>query len=116
MPTCVPEPDVRDRLALRTELVSVNPQGRAGNREGSFGDPSISGDGRFVAFASFSSDLVAGDTNFLEDLFVRDRTENVTVRASVSSAGAQATNSSFDGTLSTDGRYVAFWSFARNLV
>ena len=72
-------------------------------------DPAISADGRFVAFDSFASNLVAGDTNGVVDVFVRDRVAGATERVSVSSSGAQA-NGSVSAAMSADGRFVAFSS------
>ena len=78
--------------------------------------PAISVDGRYVAFASDASNLVAGDTNNKRDIFVHDRLTGATTRVSVDSDGAQANNSSFEPGISADGRYVAFASDASNLV
>ncbi|MFB7256915.1 hypothetical protein [Streptomyces nojiriensis] len=82
----------------------------------SAGSPSISADGRYVAFASPARDLVAGDTNRADDVFVRDRQTGAITRVSVDSAGNQANNVSRNPSISADGRYVAFESFATNLV
>jgi Tol biopolymer transport system component len=73
---------VRDRVEQVTGRVSVGPGGHQAN-ERSFA-PAISADGRFVAFASDASNLVAGDTNGATDVFVRDRMAQVTRRVSVS--------------------------------
>ncbi|MEW2114178.1 hypothetical protein AB0945_03115 [Streptomyces sp. NPDC005474] len=78
--------------------------------------PSISADGRYVAFTSLARDLVAGDTNRADDVFVRDRQTGVITRVSVDSAGAQANNASRNPSISADGRYVTFESVATNLV
>jgi Tol biopolymer transport system component len=79
--------------------------------------PAISGDGRFVAYDSAATNLVAGDTNGGEDVFVRDTTTNKTQRVSLSSSGAQATGGDSDTpAISADGRFVAFLSGATNLV
>jgi Tol biopolymer transport system component len=103
---------VRDRQAGATERVSV---GAAGVE--AFGNnPSISADGRFVAFQSGASNLVADDTNLLPDIFVRDRQLATTTRVSVDSAGAQADSFSSGATITPDGRFVAFSSAASNLV
>jgi hypothetical protein len=72
---------VRDRVAQLTRRVSVGPAGQKAN-DVSF-DPAISADGRIVAFRSFASNLVAGDTNGAYDVFVRDREAHVTRRVSV---------------------------------
>ncbi len=79
-------------------------------------EPSISGDGRYVAFASSASNLATGDTNGQMDIFVYDRQTKVTERVSVSSANVEANGASSDGAISPDGRYVAFQSSASNLV
>src|SRR3989442_538408 len=73
--------------ASQTALVSVDSAGTQGN-ESSF-SPSISADGQLVAFASDATNLVAGDTNGVEDIFVHDLTTGQTVRVSVNSAGTQ---------------------------
>ncbi|MDX3798899.1 hypothetical protein [Streptomyces sp. AK04-3B] len=78
--------------------------------------PSISADGRYVAFASLARDLVSGDTNRVDDVFVRDRQTGAVTRISVDSAGVQANNASRNPSISADGRYVAFESVATNLV
>ncbi len=79
--------------------------------------PSISGDGRYVAFASYAGNLVSGDTNGARDVFVHDRDMGQTERVSVSSAGAQGNMESLWPSISSaDGRYVAFASGANNLV
>jgi Tol biopolymer transport system component len=107
---------VRDRQAGTTELVSVSSSGVQGNSY-SVGRLAISADGRYVAFFSNASNLVAGDTNHWMDIFVRDRQAGTTERVSVDSSGAQGDGPSFEGpSISADGRYVAFASYATNLV
>ncbi len=105
---------VRDRQLGTTEIVSINSSGVQGNFSSLW--PSISADGRFVAFESRSINLVSGDTFGLWDVFVRDRQLGTTERVSVSTAGAQATRNSFCPSISADGRYVAFMSSAPDLV
>lgn len=78
--------------------------------------PFMTPDGRYVVFESRATNLVAGDTNGYQDIFVRDTTTNVTERVSVSSAGVEANGSSWNASISSDGRYVAFESLASNLV
>jgi hypothetical protein len=82
----------------------------------SFSTPALSADGRYVAFDSYANNLVAGDTNFFEDVYVRDRVAGTTVRVSVDSAEAESNGTSFNPAISADGRYVAFQSDATNLV
>jgi Tol biopolymer transport system component len=103
---------VRDRLTGTTELISVGLDGKAAQGT----DPSISTDGRFVAFTSFGDTLVPGDDNFASDIFVRDRRNGTTERVSVDSNGNQVSGESFTPALSADGRFVAFDSFSGNLV
>ena len=80
----------------------------------------LSGDGRYAAFESDASNLVPGDTNKSRDIFVRDTQTGTTTRADVASDGTQAnTSTDIYGTASaaiSGGRYVAFWSWATNLV
>ena len=105
---------VHDRQTGSTTRVSVASDGSEGNLF-SF-DPSISSDGRFVAFHSWASNLVSGDTNDVQDVFVHDRQTGTTTRASVASDGTQADGFSSDAVISADGRYVAYNSSAPNLV
>ncbi len=105
---------VRDLLTSTTNRVSVTSAGVEG--DGASGYPSISDDGRFVAFASESTNLVPGDSNQRSDVFTHDRLTGQTIRVSVSSAGVQANEASYHAAISADGRYVAFESLASNLV
>ena len=103
-----PDVFVRDRQAGTTELVSVSSSETHGNQGGL--SAALSGDGRYVAFASHSSNLVAGDTNGLADVFVRDQETGTTERVSVRTSGAQLLSFSATPAISRDGRYVAFES------
>ncbi len=105
---------VHDRQTSQTSRVSVDSAGVQGNGSSTF--PAISSDGRYVAFESFASNLVSGDTNGNYDVFVHDRQTGQTGRVSVDSASAQGTADSRQPTVSSDGRYVAFYSIASNLV
>jgi Tol biopolymer transport system component len=110
---------VHDRKTGRTTQLSVDSHGRQGNGGSWF--PSISADGRYVAFQSLAANLVRGDTNRLSDVFVRDLATRKTTRVSVDSRGAQArckadSCESTSPVLSAHGRYVAFQSSATNLV
>lgn len=103
---------VRDRARGTTQIVSVSSAGAKAN--GRSWNPSISADGRYVAFESSATNLVAADTNGDRDIFVHDRATRTTSRVSVTSAGAQG-NSDHGSTapsISATGRYVAFVSDA----
>ncbi len=109
---------VHDRATGATERVSVASDGTQGNFESRF-SPAISADGRYVAFASFASNLVPGDTSEALDVFVHDRATGATERVSVASDGAEASGvyrDSFNPAISADGRYVAFEGRASTLV
>jgi Tol biopolymer transport system component len=105
---------VHDLRTGTTTRVSVDSSGAQADEDSV--DPSISANGRFVAFSSIASDLVPGDTNGEDDLFVHDGRTGTTTRASVDSTGGQADSGSFDPSISGNGRSVAFRSSATNLV
>jgi WD40 repeat protein len=106
---------VHDRATGITERESVNSSGVQGNSDSFF--PSVSGDGQVVAFNSFATNLVSGDTNQDPDIFVHDRATGITERVSVDSSGAQANSYSLVFTpISADGKVIAFSSLASNLV
>ena len=105
---------VHDLDTGQTTRVSVASDGTDGNDPSE--QPSISADGRYVAFRSEAEDLVPDDTNFHEDIFVHDRQTGQTTRVSVASDGTQANWHSDAPSISADGRYVAFRSAATNLV
>lgn len=108
---------VRDRVSGTTETVLRSSAGVQGGSPGaSFNAPAITPDGRYVAFAAGSGDLVPGDTNGNTDIFVRDRTTGTTERVSVSSSGGEGNASSFSPSISDDGRLVTFDSNASDLV
>jgi Tol biopolymer transport system component len=77
---------------------------------------SISEDGRYVAFPSDAYDLVPGDTNGKSDVFVRDRAMKTTELVSVTCGGVSGNSFSDAPSMSADGRWVAFWSTADDLV
>ena len=99
-------------------LVSANPAGNAGHAtSGLSGEhPAISADGRYVAFISDATDLVAGDTNAAVDVFLRDTCLGATgctpstVMVSVDSAGTQGSGASDSPMIDATGRFVAFRS------
>ncbi|MBI5407832.1 MAG: thrombospondin type 3 repeat-containing protein, partial [Nitrospirae bacterium] len=105
---------VHDRQTGQTTRVSVDTNGVQGNSYSY--NPSISADGRFVAFDSSASNLVTGDTNGRSDVFVHDRETGQTVRVSVDNNGVQGNSYSEYPSISVDGRFVAFGSRASNLV
>jgi len=107
---------VRDLVAGTTALVSVSTNGGPAN--GASTDPVMTPDGRYVAFLSRASNLVPGDTNGIQDVFVRDLVAGTNCLVSVN---ALAPSSSANPVMATpvitpDGRYVAFFSSATNLV
>jgi Tol biopolymer transport system component len=104
----------RDRRTGVTTRISVSGTGAQGDR-GAF-TPAISADGRYVAFVSDGADLVPGDGNGVADVFVRDTRAGTTQRVSVTSAGGEADGDTGNPTMSADGRYVVFESYASNLV
>jgi Tol biopolymer transport system component len=108
----------RDLETKTTERISVGEGGEPENAA-SFA-PAISASGRYVAFTSFASNLVPGDTNeqsgvAVRDIFVRDAVTKTTTRVSVSSSGEQSNSQSQAAAISGDGRFAAFQSQATNL-
>jgi Tol biopolymer transport system component len=115
---------VHDRQSGQTTRVSVASDGMQGNGPTSdlpYQRAAISGDGRYVAFASAATNLVPSDTNAATDVFVHDLQTGQTIRVSVASDGTPANQRSawgYESTLaiSRDGRYIAFASAASNLI
>lgn len=105
---------VHDRVTGETTRVSIASDGTEGNGGSSFA--AISADGRFVAFQSVATNLVVEDTNGQDDIFVHDRQTGETTRVSVASNGQQASGYSYFPAISANGRFIAFESFASNLV
>ncbi len=106
---------VYDRNTGETERVSIDSDGNEVSNGGCIA-PAISGDGRFVAFVSSMEELVPGDNNNYQDIFVRDRQAGITTRVSVNPVGGDPNHNSFTPAISHDGRYVAYVSAADNLV
>ncbi len=106
---------VHDAATGQTSRVSTASDGSQGTG-GSSRNPVLSADGRHVVFESDATNLVAGDTNGLTDIFVRDRQTGQTTRVSVDGAGGQANGPSFGAAISADGTQIAFASAATNLV
>ncbi|HEX6116607.1 MAG TPA: hypothetical protein VFY99_05860 [Solirubrobacterales bacterium] len=98
------------------ELVSAAPDGSAGDGPSLF--PSVSQDGRFVAFRSEATNIVPDDTDTVRDIYVRDRqTGQVTLVSRASGpTGAKGARDSYNPRISANGRYVVFRSNATNLV
>lgn len=110
---------VHDLQTGTTERISVSTEGVEGNSASGglgAGPARISGDGRFVVFGSFASNLSAGDENLRDDVFLRDKLLETTTRVSTSTGGSEGNGHSFYGDVSDDGRYVVFHSAADNLV
>jgi Tol biopolymer transport system component len=105
---------VRDLKTQKTAVASLSSGGKSAN--GPSHNPSISGDGRYVAFESTASNLVKHDTNKTWDIFRRDLKTEKTTRVSVTAAGKQANGLSRYASLSNHGGFVAFESKATNLV
>lgn len=110
---------VRDLVNGTTTLVSAGTNGIAGN--GPSRSPAMTPDGRYVAFVSEANDLVPGDSNQIADVFVRDLQAGTTVLASVGAASTNTAYPTFNGSsdapsITPDGRFVAFFSTATNLV
>ena len=104
---------LRDRQTGTTSRVSLADNGAESNDWSE--SAAISTNGRHVAFASSASNLVAGDTNGVYDIFVRDLDLARTVRVSVATDGTQADDSSYWPVLSATGRFVGFVSQATTL-
>ena len=105
---------VRDCVGLTTERMSVSSAETQSN--GHSHEPSISANGRYIAFVSEAANLVGPDTNGAVDIFSRNRESGSTLKASVDTAGTQAGDASAGPSISADGRVVTFSSDATNLV
>jgi WD40-like Beta Propeller Repeat len=105
---------VRDLVAHTTELVSVTSDGKPGHSSSTVA--SISADGRWVAFSSFADNFSPGDTNQAFDVFLHDRVTGRTGLVSRGFDGSPADATSSFPSVSRNGRFVAYWSNATNLV
>ena len=105
---------VHDRQTGTTSRVSVASNGAEGDGNSQY--PSISADGHYVAFQSYASNLITGDTNNKADIFVHDRQTDATTRVSIATDETQGGDDSRNPAISGDGRYVAFDSYAGNLI
>ncbi|MHB0939330.1 MAG: Ig-like domain-containing protein [Armatimonadota bacterium] len=105
---------IRDRQTGQISLVSSTASGAVGNNASYRG--SVSLDGRYVAFDSNATNLVAGDANSRTDIFIKDRQTGAVVCASVAGSGAFGNNFSMYPEISQDGSHVTYRSLASNLV
>ncbi|MBE9478479.1 MAG: PD40 domain-containing protein, partial [Chloroflexi bacterium] len=103
-----------NRASSAIERVSVTQIGD--EAEGSSYVPAISADGRYIVFRSHASNLVADDTNYMGDIFLRDNINGTLQRISISTTGEQADGPSDEPAISADGRFIVFRSYATNLV
>ncbi|MBP7006543.1 MAG: PD40 domain-containing protein, partial [Candidatus Pacebacteria bacterium] len=112
------QPDVfiRDRNGGTTQRISVSSEEVEGDLEVTSEAPAISSDGRYVVFASYSTNLTANDTNLVQDVFIRDVELGTTEILSISSNEIQGNDQSYKPSVSSDGRYVTFYSEATNLI
>ncbi len=111
---------VFDRVKQSVDLVSRGFDGLSSNfgafLSGNVPAPVISQDGRYVAYLSYATNLVAGDGNDHADVFVLDREKGVTTRVNVGDSGMEADGESFGVSISANGRFLTFSSAATNLV
>jgi Tol biopolymer transport system component len=106
---------LRDLQANTTSVISVGPGGGPGDNWSD--QPRISADGRYVAFLSQSTDLVPGDTNQCQDVFLRDRQLGTTVRLNLGPGGIEADADAYYGMdMTPDARWIVFDSSATNLL
>ena len=107
---------LHDRQTGETTPVSVNSDGILASFFSYAYTASISADGRYIAFSTKASNLVASDTNDESDVFVHDRQTGETTRVSVASDGSEGYGKSANPSISSDGRFVSFNSWSSNLV
>jgi Tol biopolymer transport system component len=105
---------VYDRTTGAVELISLAEDGSQANDAS--GEPGISADGRWVVFSSIATNLVAEDTNGLQDVFLRDRRTGRTSLVSAAVGGGAGNMMSMAPAISADGRWVVFTSSADNLI
>lgn len=105
---------VRDRALGTIERISIATGGAQG--DGSSNSPSLDASGRYVVFQSEATNIDGGDANFGSDIFLRDRLLAITARVSVAHGGGPANDRSADPQISADGRFVAFWSYATDIL
>ncbi len=108
--------DACDPATGTTERVSVDSNGGEADANADDDRLSISANGRFVAWDTPATNLVPGDANGAQDVFVHDNESGITERVSISSSGEQGNGFSARSAISADGRFVAFQASATNLV
>jgi Tol biopolymer transport system component len=108
--------DIFRKDLVTGELIRCSTSSSGAQGESISTEPSISPDGRFAAFASTFKNMVPGDTNNFTDIFRKDCLSGETVRVSTSASGEQSNNTSNGTAISSGGKYVAFDSYADNLV
>lgn len=101
-------------MTRNVERITVDQGGSDPNASST--DPSVSADGRFVAFLSEATDLVPGDDNGVADVYVRDRQRAETIRVTVAADGTDSNGVSQEPRISANGRYVVFASLSTNLL
>jgi MYXO-CTERM domain-containing protein len=102
---------LRPKETIRANVDSVGVEANADSYY-----PKFSSDARFVSFQSLASNFVAGDTNNFLDIFVKDLVTGEIERVSVASDGSEANADSGQSAVSTDGRFVMFYTAATNMV
>lgn len=110
---------VRDRQMQTTTRVSVATGGTQATADAmgrAAENVNISGNGQFVVFGTWATNMVAGDTNNQEDVYLHDRNTGVTERISLSATGAQPNQLMRSSAISFDGRFVAFDGSATNIM
>lgn len=105
---------VHDRQTGETTLVSVASDGTRANDLSRY--PDISDDGRLVVFESWATNLVPDSGSAMDDIFLHDRLTGETIQISRAPDGSQSNGGSGTPSISADGRYIAFPSYASNLV
>ena len=113
------QPDIfiYDRIVNSNARVNLSTAGAEANNEDGNSDFSVSDDGRYVAFESLATNLIASDTNAKRDIFIRDRSGGgSTCRLSLAPGGLQTNGDSIEPFISGTGNTVVFTSFASNLV
>ena len=103
-----------DRLTRTTQRVSLGDNGVQGNNRSSFAD--LSDNGRYLTFHSEATNLVPNDSNNAWDVYFRDLQTGQFERISETSTGNQADDTSIFPDISSDGRFITFYSQATNLV